>query len=210
MADRPREVVARVDAYLAANPDVMLNTLALELDLPREVIEQAIREAGARSFREYQENKRLAQALELLRLLPPMPAPGSGAACDIQRVCPRFVIPGATICYRVHGPGICKHDFSRPYPVANLSRSGLAFLTDRPPRARRRVSLLLKFSATEAELRLEGRVVYTQISRQTSYPYRAGIKLLPFAAQMDCNARDVLWVLEKSEQNYVSRDTARE
>ena len=200
-------LLAEVDLRLTRDPSLTLNTLAEELGVEGEEIERAIKEVGGRSFGEYREDKRMAQALNQLsqEAVPREVTATLVAVHKKRRVSLRFVVPGATICYLVHGTESRKRGLSKPCPVVNLSRSGLAFLTDYPPRAGRRVSLHLRSPAIETELFLEGIVVYARISGQTSYRYRAGITFRPFSDEAGCNTRDTLELIERLEQAFASK-----
>jgi AraC-like DNA-binding protein len=207
MTGKLPELLSEVDLCFTRDPNLTLNALAEELGVEAEEIERAINEVGGLSFGEYREDKRMAQALSRLSQ---EPAAREMTATTVavykkRRACLRFVVPGATICYLVHGSKTRRGVFSAPCPVVNLSKSGLAFLTDHPPRAGRRVSLHLRSPATGTELSLEGTVVYARISSQTSYRYRAGITFRPFADKVGCNTRDALMLIVGLEQAFVSK-----
>jgi|WetSurMetagenome_2_1015567.scaffolds.fasta_scaffold11842_3 hypothetical protein len=128
-----------------------------------------------------------------------------------QREWQRFQIPGATISYQLHSLlGWRQKAFTeKTYPLLDLSKGGLAFLTDSPTKSARRISLLL-LSPKEDFLRLEGRVkqVSPMSNNAVSNRYRVGVQFEPFGHRPGWNAPDTLKVLERLEQNYVPSNTA--
>ena len=199
MTDQVRELFSKVEVLLASYPDSTLVDLAQELGVSDRVIERVIREFTGLSFRELREGRLLAQALQLVTLLPPMPADPT-AVYQRQRAVRRFIVPGATVCWRL-GPG--GQDFSKPSPLINLSRIGLAFLCDNPPRPGSRVSVLLTSVHAEIQLQLEGFAIGTVPSNIPGYRYRAGVQFQPFAAGSG-NSPEALEIIGKLERNYCS------
>jgi len=115
----------------------------------------------------------------------------------------RFVIPGATISYRERSfwrrESLASEERS---PVINISRTGLAFLTDLPPKTNR-VTLLLSYSEKEEPISFEGRVVYS-VPRASGldYRFRVGVKFSPFSARRGHNSPASLGVLDYLEKTH--------
>ena len=86
--------------------------------------------------------------------------------------------------------------------MVDVGKGGLAFLTDRPPRADR-ITLLFRYPSEEDGLLLEGRVVYrAPRSHRIGLRYRVGVEFLPFSAEPGDNALEALAVLDKLERTY--------
>jgi hypothetical protein len=47
-----------------------------------------------------------------------------------HRTHPRFAIHGATVRYLIHGPDVRESDFPISYPLMELSRGGMSFITE--------------------------------------------------------------------------------
>jgi hypothetical protein len=62
----------------------------------------------------------------------------------------------------------------------------------------------LSYSAADAALTLQGRVVYFYplLRNQTSYCFRIGIQFMPFTGKKGCNAPDTLGVIMQLEKKY--------
>ena len=125
---------------------------------------------------------------------------GSWQGCKSpERKAGRFVVPGATLSYRERGFWHRKHPASEERsPVVSISRKGLAFLTDSPPKANR-VTLFLSFAENEAPLCLEGKIVYS-LPRGTGLAYRVGVAFSPFSARKGHNSLVSLGVLDYLEK----------
>ena len=125
-----------------------------------------------------------------------------------DRKCGRFVVPGATISCKDRGfwhwKGFAPEERS---PVVNISRTGLAFLTDSPPKTNR-VILLFSFSEKEEPISLEGRVVYSlPRGNGLAYRYRVGVEFSPFSARKGHNSLVSLGVLEYLEKTHGAGNT---
>jgi hypothetical protein len=128
----------------------------------------------------------------------------SGQGCsNPDRKYGRFVVPGATISYKErsfwHRKGLASEERS---PVVNISRKGLAFLTDIPPKTNR-VTLLFSYSEKEEPISFEGRVVYS-VPRGSGldYRYRVGVEFSPFSARKGHNSLLSLGVLNSLEKTH--------
>ena len=195
-----QEVIQKINFHLEAHPNAALQVVAEKLGITSQSIEQILREVEGASFEEFRENKRLNQALRLIE-------DSAGAAPnEIIRTQPRFIIPRTTVKYQAHSLWTRKPDFSKPYPLVDLSRGGLAFLADYAPKLGRWVSLHLNFPGREDMLWLEGHAVYAVATGIAGYRYRVGIKFRPFANRGGCNTFKSLDVLVDFERTFLAAD----
>jgi hypothetical protein len=195
-----QEVFQKINSHLAAHPNAALQVVAEKLGITGQSIEQILHEVEGASFEEFRENKRLNQALSLIE------ASGSAAPNGIIRTQPRFIIPRTTVKYQDHSFWIRNPGFSKPCPLVDLSRGGLAFLADYAPKLGRWVSLRLNFPGRENILWLEGHAVYAVATGIAGYRYRVGIKFWPFANRGGCNALKALDFLIDFERTFLVAD----
>ncbi|MBZ5498252.1 MAG: PilZ domain-containing protein [Acidobacteriia bacterium] len=130
---------------------------------------------------------------------------GQGAEADIGgRGFVRFIVPGATVSYRSGGFWQRRMDTpsEQRFPAVNISKGGIGFLTDTPPKSIR-VSLLLRYSEKDEPIQLEGKVVYA-VARgpALSYRYRVGVEFNPFSAKKGDNSLESLRMLDRLEKTY--------
>jgi hypothetical protein len=122
-----------------------------------------------------------------------------------RRTCERFVIPGSTIAYTLHGFFKKQQPFpDKFYPVTDLSKGGISFLSDIPLRENKELSVLLNISEKDSPLQLEGKVAYISLDSGVSYRYRIGIQFKPFGTKEGLNSLDNLNHLEELEKTYSS------
>jgi hypothetical protein len=120
-----------------------------------------------------------------------------------DRKCARFVVPGATLSCKERGSwhrtGLASEEKS---PVVSISRKGLAFLTDSPPKTSR-VTLLFSYSEKEEAISLEGRVIYSlPCGTELAYRYRVGVAFSPFSERKGHNSLVSLGVLDHLEKTH--------
>ena len=120
-----------------------------------------------------------------------------------RRTCERFVIPGSTIAYTLHGFFKKHQPFpDKFYPVTDLSKGGISFLSDIPLRENKELSVLLNISEKDSPLQLEGKIAYIGLNSGVSYRYRIGIQFKPFGTKEGLNSLDNLKQLEELEKTY--------
>jgi hypothetical protein len=119
----------------------------------------------------------------------------------------RFNIPGATVeVAGVASAHAVPNQSAERCPVLDLSRGGLAFLTNAPLR-QSRISLALVYSDEEEPIALEGRIVYAvPRGAQLSYRFRVGVEFAPFSHHKGHNSLQALSRLEKLEALYVTHE----
>jgi hypothetical protein len=192
-----KQLLKDIDSRIASNPSSTARSLAQELNVTPRVIEKAVREVDGVSFNEYLENRKLALVLKTLE-------DRREADNRNPRAEPRRTIPGATVTYSLHGNGIRKSGSSASYPIFDLSRGGMAFLSDRPLKPGRRISLFLRCLETKDVTRVEGDVVYSLVVDIAGYQYRTGVRFVPFDAKEGCNSPETLDVLAKLLETAIS------
>jgi len=119
----------------------------------------------------------------------------------------RFVIPGATISLKKGAGGHGKDELAiERSPVIDISKGGVAFLTNEIPKLGR-VTLLLTYAEDEAPLRLMGTIVYF-VSRGAGlrYRYRVGAEFAPFSTTKGHNSFESLVKLEGLGKAYGEKD----
>jgi hypothetical protein len=120
-----------------------------------------------------------------------------------RRACQRFYVPGASLSYRIHRFLLHDKDCSKDFcPALALAKGGVGFLTNHQLGRRRRLSMLLTFSAEEEPIRLEGRVVYCIPAPVTSHRYQVGVAFAPFSPEKGHNSLEALRTLERLEKIY--------
>jgi hypothetical protein len=120
-----------------------------------------------------------------------------------RRTCERFIIPGSTIAYKVHGLLKRHQPFTDVrYPVSDVSKGGLSFLADTPLKEEKEVSILLHISEKEDPIQLEGEIAYVSLNTGASYRYRIGVQFKPFGTEEGFNSLEYLNRLEALEKTY--------
>ena len=120
-----------------------------------------------------------------------------------RRKCERFIIPGSTISYKVHGLLQRHQSFSdNLHPVCDISKGGLSFLTDTPLKEEKEVSILLHVSEKEDPVQLEGKIVYVMLNTGVSYRYRIGVRFKPFGNREGLNSLECLNRLDELEKTF--------
>ena len=192
-----KQLLKDIDSLIASNPSSTARSLAQELNVTTRTIEKAVREVDGVSFNEYLENRQLARVLKTLE-------DRREAENQSPRTEPRKTIPGATVTYFLHGNGIRKSSSSAYYPIFDLSRGGMAFLSDRPLKPGRRISLFLKCLDIKDEIRVEGDVVYSLVVDIAGYQYRTGVRFVPFGLEKGCNPPETLKILTRLLETAIS------
>ncbi len=115
----------------------------------------------------------------------------------------RFTVPGAAVSWS-HGSRESLPD--ETWPLSDISKGGLSFLTNDPPAVGLEISLLVFLPATTQTLELAGTVVYS-IPRgpRLTYGYRVGVEWKPFAQSDGGNPIESLEVIETLRRTYGKR-----
>jgi len=121
-----------------------------------------------------------------------------------ERKCGRFVIPGATITFTTAKFWNKLDSVLERSPVVDISRQGISFLTDTPPKSRR-ISITLLYCEDEAPLHMLGQVVYVlPRGAGLSYRYRIGVAFDPFSKRKDQNSLEASNKLYELERIYLT------
>ena len=117
-----------------------------------------------------------------------------------RRAHERFTIPGASVSWVKDDPGPFPGD---PLPLSDISKIGLAFLTNHPADEGAEVFLRVHFPKPPEFLELRGIVRYS-IPRGPglTYEYRIGIEFKPFSGEAGCNPPDAIGRILELEQMY--------
>ena len=92
-----REVCQKVESFLALHPNAALPIVADRLGLDRKEIEQALRELDGKSYDEFRQSCRLAEAFRQLGADKAVPL----GPWEKMRARPRMIIPRTTVQYRI-------------------------------------------------------------------------------------------------------------
>jgi hypothetical protein len=189
MAADIEKLFDKIDARLLSNQSITPKKLAKELNITVQDIEKAVRETEKVAFSEYRRYRRLTSALKTLNV---DKAPDVQGGYGERRSLQRLAIPHATVRYHLYGRGITRSRFSRRCPVKDLSREGIAFLSDRRLQPERMVSVLISSADRKDAVQLEGRIVYTAPVSVANYRYCVGIQFAAFDAQKSNNLEESL------------------
>jgi hypothetical protein len=190
------ELVQKVDSLLDVHPNATLPIIAEKLQTTSRIVEEALREIEGLTFQEFQANKRLEQAFNQLGEM----SPAANGPYEVTRVRRRILIPKATVRYRIFGFWRRKTDFSNQCPLVDVSRDGLAFLSDLAQKPREKILLLLRIPTEPDALQIRGHVVYSVATGIIGYRHRIGVRFFPFAEKRGCNSPKALDVLVKLEE----------
>ncbi len=123
-----------------------------------------------------------------------------------KRACASFSIPGATVYYRKEG-----HVFSRGYskdffPVIDISRGGLCFLSHRFLKIGSRVALKILAPDEEIPLVLKGTVTLTLPNPEKSYKCQAVVHFSPYGRNTGENAPECLDRIAIWEEKFIHKN----
>ncbi len=117
-----------------------------------------------------------------------------------KRKCRRFEIPGAEVKYKKLGLLILIKGFSKPCPVLNVSKGGLAFMCEK--KLRRGMKLMVQLLVpNEIPLNLRAKVQWQGESAGTVFR-TLGVQFMPFGPRRNWNPVDALDVLGRLDEQY--------
>jgi hypothetical protein len=130
-----------------------------------------------------------------------------------SRQCERFAVPGAVLHYRRESFWRWNVFYSNEYyPVLNISRGGLKFLSNTKIRAGTRITvkLILPDSSTQPELKAV--VCWISLNPESSYRYQHGIAFNPYGQGRKYNESSLLTFFKEMESRHLQRpaDVAQE
>ena len=189
-----KELFYKIDSQITRSTSTSSHSIAKELAVKAEVIEQSVRGVVGTSFREYLESKKLAYALKALEEERKRAAE---QAYGPERGERRISIPGATISYLLRGRGVRNPGLSGPYPLYDLSSAGMAFLCDHPLKPGRELSAVIECAKVPGTFHLGCRVVYAVAQKLANFQYRLGVQFKPFELKRGANPPESLAFLTR-------------
>jgi len=117
-----------------------------------------------------------------------------------KRRCHRFEIPNAKAQYKKTGLLVMVKGYSKAYPVANVSKGGLAFLCEETFKRDEDIMLQL-LAPNEMPLELRAAVRW-HAQHPASGQMIAGVAFAPFGSKKGWNSLDVLDTLRRLEAQY--------
>lgn len=117
-----------------------------------------------------------------------------------KRTCRRFEIPGAEGRYKKTGLQVVVKGFSKPFPVANVSKGGLAFMTKEKLKKGQKITIQL-VAPNEPPLNLRSliRRVEWSVANKASM---VGVEFMPFGNRAGGNTTDALNILRRLDEQY--------
>ena len=116
-----------------------------------------------------------------------------------RRQCKRFVITGATLHYREES-FFRRSNFGRDcYPLIDISRGGLRFLSNDRIAVGRKVSVKI-VQPDEEPLVMQGTVVWCGLHGGKSYRCEVGIQFVPYGEKENFNAPESLQRISSWEE----------
>ena len=117
-----------------------------------------------------------------------------------RRAFTRLTVPGAGVSWMMYGQESFPDD---RWPLSDISRAGLSFLTNEPPAIGSEVSLRIFLPQNNETLELHGNVVYC-IPRgpRLTYRYRVGVESKTLAQLEADNSPQLFKIIEESERKY--------
>jgi len=119
-----------------------------------------------------------------------------------KRNCERFIIQGGTVSYRMSKLFFLEKNFSDSYPLGNISRGGLFFLSNERLSINKRILIQLFVPHESAPLTIKGRVKWVLINPERSYRYQIGIQFETFGHKRKHNPLKLLEKLVDLEKRY--------
>jgi hypothetical protein len=114
-----------------------------------------------------------------------------------KRAFTRFTVPGASLSWMPNG----QDSFSESdIPLADISRGGLAFLSNNPPTVGSSLFIKIFLPQGKETIELLGRVIYSiPYNPGLIYRYRVGVQV---KALLDTNASQSMNVIKEYEDKY--------
>lgn len=109
-----------------------------------------------------------------------------------RRACERFVIPGAAVRYKKEALLFSGKYTEKFYPVFDISRGGLRFLSLESLKANTKVSLMLVIPEEKDPLTITGSVRWLSLNPEKSYKYQVGVQFNPYGKKKRENDPEIL------------------
>ena len=121
-----------------------------------------------------------------------------------KRQCQRFNVTGTTLHYQKNpllwGKGKFSHDY---YPVLDISRGGLKFLSNHKIPAGSRLTLRINFPGLDHPKEIKAVVRWVSRNREASYRYQNGVSFNPYGTGRQENLVELLNFLKSLESKYL-------
>jgi hypothetical protein len=123
------------------------------------------------------------------------------------RASERFVIPMAALWYNKMGFLFSNRGYDEEfYPVINISRGGLLFLTNNPLKIKTKVSLKIFYPDEEVLFTIKGRVRRVSTSPGISYKYMIAVQFDPFSKKKRQNDPSCLEKIKNLERLFLKKE----
>lgn len=120
-----------------------------------------------------------------------------------RRACASFSIPGATVSYRKEGR-VFSGEYSKDFfPVFDISRGGMCFLSHSYLEIGSRVTLKIIFPDEDIPLLLKGTVTLTSPNPEKSYKCQVVIHFSPYGRSRGENAPESLERIARLEEKFI-------
>ncbi len=117
-----------------------------------------------------------------------------------KRQCRRFTIAGATVYYKKKPKLWKKTVYSRDYyPVLNISRGGLLFLSNHKIEAGTSLTLKLNLPDSDSQPEIKAVLRWIELNPGKSYRYQNGVAFNAYGAGLQENPSDILLLLKQLE-----------
>ena len=120
-----------------------------------------------------------------------------------KRACIRFLIPGATVSYKLEKPLLSKKKRNEEFcPLADISRGGLRFLSQESLNIDDEVSLKIAIPGEQIPLFLKGKVRWTAPKTHKKYKQQTGVQFYPYGEKKGQNYPGALVKIIALEQKF--------
>jgi Tfp pilus assembly protein PilZ len=123
-----------------------------------------------------------------------------------NRKCERFIIPGSTLSLAAERGLFSKSKYSETfYPVFDLSRGGLRFLSQVPFKIGTKVSLKIFIPNEGISLSVRGRIRWSSHNPLIGYRYQIGVQFNTYGAKKGLNPLEILNNLRALETEFLGK-----
>ena len=124
-----------------------------------------------------------------------------------RRTCIRFVIPGATVSYKLKKHLLTKSSFTEEFcPASDLSRGGLRFLSQEELAIGTSILLKISIPGERIPLELQGQVRWVAPSGEENNKFQIGVQFSPYGEKKGQNYPGSLVKIIALEQKFAPSD----
>jgi hypothetical protein len=124
-----------------------------------------------------------------------------------KRECHRFNIPGTTLYYKKDSMFHHKGPYpDKYYPVLDISRGGLRFLTNERPQIGLPVEVRISVPEADYQPEIKGVVRWVSRNLEKSYRYQTGVVFNAYGDKKKENPSEILSFIQSLEQDHLSLD----